>query len=170
MTAPDDPYDPADLSAAGPADGSPPPGRTRRPSSLRYRLFVIAGLALAAAAFTAAFLRTDTDDDPPVTISGRPDVVEHVIPPDGSSIQRQTEIGVDLAPGYEARLVVADLEIPEGELRIVPEQNQVFFTAGDGKSVQELPAGRTCVTAIAWRSQLGRGVDDERIRWCFDVT
>ena len=157
-----DPYDPADLS--------PPPSRpVRPPSSLRYRVLVVVGLLVAAAAFTAAFIRTDTDDDPPVTISGRPDVVEHVIPPDGASIQRQSEIGVDLSPGYEGRLVIGDLEVPEGELRIVPEQNQVFFTAGEGKAVEELPPGRNCITAIAWRTQLGRGTDDQRIRWCFDV-
>ena len=146
-----------------------PPDPAARPN-VRYRLFVVAALLVAAAAFTAAILATQTGEDPPVTVSGRPDVVEHVIPPDGAAVQRQAELGIDLAPGYEARLVIDDLEIPEGELRLVPEQNQVFFTAGEGKSIEALEAGRTCVTAIAWRSAVGRGVDDERVRWCFTVT
>jgi hypothetical protein len=146
-----------------------PPDPAARPN-VRYRLFVLAGLAVAAAAFAAAILATETGEDAPVTISGRPDVVEHVVPPDGSAVQRQAELGVDLAPGYEARLVIDDVEIPEDELRLVPEQNQVFFTAGEGKAIEELAAGRTCVTAVAWRSAVGRGVDDERVRWCFTVS
>jgi hypothetical protein len=137
---------------------------------VRYRVFVAAALLVAAAAFTAAILATQTDDDPPVTVSGRPDVVEHVIPPDGAAVQRQAELGIDLAPGYEGRLVIDDLEIPEDQLRLVPEQNQVFFTAGEDKVIEELEAGRTCVTAIAWRSAVGRGVADQRIRWCFTVS
>src|SRR5690606_19275462 len=131
---------------------------------------VVVALLVAAAAFTAGILATRTDEDPPVTVSGRPDVVEHVIPRDGSAIQRQTEIGIDLAPGYEGRLVIYGIEIPEDELRLVPEQNQVFFTAGEGKAVEELQAGRTCVTAVAWRTQDGRGTRDQRIEWCFEVT
>jgi hypothetical protein len=149
---------------------STPSTPARRPSSLRYRLFVIAGLLLAAAAFTAAVVSTDTDEDPPVTVSGRPDIVEHVLPPDGAAIQRQSEIGIDLAPGYEGTLVVYGQEIPAPQLRLVPEQNQVFFTAGEGKVIEVLEAGRTCVTAVAWRSQDGRGVRDQRIEWCFAVT
>ncbi len=74
-------------------DGRSPLGHP--PSSVRYRLFVVAALLVAAAAFTAAVLATDTDEDPPVTVSGRPDVVEHVQPPDGAAIQRQAEIGIE---------------------------------------------------------------------------
>ena len=118
----------------------------------------------------AAIISTNPDEDTPPTQSGRRDVVEHLIPPQDSQVLRQAELGADLAPGYEGTLIVNDQEIPPAQLRIVPEQHQVFFTPGEGKVIEELPAGRTCVVAVAWRSALGRGVDDERTTWYFDVT
>jgi hypothetical protein len=147
------------------------PGQPEWPAaSTRYKVGVIVAVAIAAGAMWLAISRTNTDPDEPVHVASRPDVVEHLIPFNGASIQRQQEIGVDLAPGYEGTLVVDGQEIPADEQRIVPEQNQVFFTAGEGKTVEELPAGTNCVVAIAWKSQNGRGPADEQFRWCFEVT
>jgi hypothetical protein len=147
------------------ADGPAWPG-----SSTRYKVVVAIALAVAAGAMYLAISRTNTDPDEPVHVASRPDVVEHLIPLNGAEIQRQQEIGVDLAPGYEGTLVVNGTEIPMDEERLVPEQNQVFFTAGEGKAIEELPAGTNCVVAIAWKSQNGRGPSDEQFRWCFEVT
>ncbi len=142
----------------------------RPASDRRFRLLVGLGLLVAAGAMLAAVLATDTDEDTPPTQSGSRTVVEHLIPRNGAEVLRQAELGVDLAPGYEGTLIVNGTEIPSDQLRLVPEQHQVFFTPGEGKVIEELPAGRTCVVALAWRSAVGRGPDDERTRWCFDVT
>src|SRR3546814_93004 len=83
-------------------------------------------------------------------------MVEHVYPPNGDQVLRQSEIGVDLGPGYEGDLVVNGQPIPEEELRRVPEQNQVFYLPGQGTTFEELPRGTHCVTAIAARSATGR--------------
>jgi hypothetical protein len=162
---PDDPADdvPPVTRPAYPAPGTPP-------SSWRYRAFVAAALAVAAGALYLGVRATETESDDPITVNGRPEVVEHLHPRNGAEVLRQVEVGIDLVSGYEAALMVNDTTIPVDELRQVPEQNQVFFTPGEGKVLERLPAGQTCVTATVWRSADGRGVDDLSYRWCFDVT
>jgi hypothetical protein len=141
------------------------------PTDRRYRVFVALALAAAAGAMWIAFTATNTDDqDTPAAVASAPDVVEHLVPPARSEQLRQSEIGIDLAPGYEASLVVAGVQIPDDELRLVPEQNQVFFTPGEGKAIEALEGGQVCVTAVVWKSSVGRGVADQPFRWCFDVT
>ena len=149
-----------------PADPTPP----ERPTSWRYRAFVAVALVAAVAALVVGVQATQTDSDRPVVVNGRADAVEHLYPRNGAEVLRQVEIGIDLAPGYDGRLVVNGSEVPEDELRLVPEQNQVFFLPGPGKVLETLPPGTTCVTAIVWRSSEGRGVDDLGVQWCFDVT
>lgn len=141
------------------------------PTSTRHKIAVVAALAIAIGAMYLAVTRTSEDsDDLPVGAASRPDVVERLIPFDGASVLRQAEMGIDLAPGYEGALIINGVEIPEAEMRLVPEQNQAFFAPGEGKVIEELPGGTTCIVAIAWRSSVGRGTQDEPFRWCFEVT
>jgi len=151
-------------------DPTPRPAPPRLPVSWRYRAFVTVALAIAVAVLIVGVRATRTGTDNPTVLNGRPDLVEHVFPPDGSSVLRQVEIGIDLAPGYEGRITVNGIEIPEDELRIVPEQNQVFFMPGPDRVIETLPPGETCVSAVAWESRAGRGHADATFRWCFDVT
>lgn len=146
-----------------------PDGPRRRMSDVRYRLMIAAALVGAGVALFAAIQATNTSDEPPAGTSP-PDVVEHLLPARGDEVLRQTEIGIDLAPGYEATLIVNGEPIPDDELRRVPEQNQVFFLPREGTVVPELPGGRNCVTALVWRSAVGRGVDDQTFSWCFQAT
>lgn len=140
-------------------------------SDTRYRIFVAVALAAAAAAMGIAVAATNTGDaDDPASVSAAPNVVEHLVPPAGSEQLRQSELGIDLAAGYEAALSVNGTEIPTDELRLVPEQNQVFFTPGEGKVIEELPGGKVCVLALVWKSSVGRGAQDRSFQWCFDVT
>ncbi len=136
----------------------------------RFRLLIAAMVTVAVAALYLGVRATDTGDKDPVTVSGRPDVVERLVPSEGDSVIRQAELGIDLAPGYEGTLVVNGVEIPADELRVVPEQNQVFFTPGDGKVVEQLNAGPNCVLAVVWRSAVGRGGGgDQSFSWCFEA-
>lgn len=148
------------------ADKPPPTAADRR-----YRLLVALALVLAAAAMAVAVAATNTgDQDDPASVSAAPEVVEHLVPPAGSEQLRQSEIGIDLAPGYEAALIVDGVAIPTDQLREVPEQGQVFFTPGKGKVIEELEGGQVCVVAIAWKSSVGRSAQDQPFQWCFDVT
>ena len=147
-----------------------PASPDRAASDRRFRLLVALGRAVAAAAMVVAVVATTTEEDTPATQAGRTNVVEHLLPLNGASVLRQAELGADLAPGYEGTLVVNGTEIPRDQLRLVPEQNQVYFTPGEGKVIEELPGGRNEVKVVAWRSAQGRGVDDQVTTWHFDVT
>ncbi|MGH9275248.1 MAG: hypothetical protein ACRDZU_11435 [Acidimicrobiales bacterium] len=139
------------------------------PSSWRYRLAVTAALVVAAAALYAGVRATETGDD--AVVNSRPDVVEQIIPPRGAEALQQAEIGIDLAPGYEGGLILNGTAIPTDELRLVPEQNQVFFAPAQGRSFEALPSGQNCVTAVVWKSADGPGTSsDLTFQWCFDVT
>jgi hypothetical protein len=135
-------------------------------SELRHRILIAVLVAGAAVALFLGVRATDTGDDEPVTSR----VVEHFIPGEGDAVIRQAELGIDLAPGYEGALAINGVEIPTEQLRLVPEQNQVFFTPGDGKAVERLRAGLNCVEAEAWRSADGRGTANDRsFTWCFEA-
>jgi hypothetical protein len=146
--------------------------RARPPGgSLRYRIGVTVALAVAALALVAGVRATQTDDDgDQPTVSGSPGVVEALLPRNGAEVLRQTEVGIDLAPGYEGRLSINGTDIPDDELRRVPEQHQVFYAPGPDRTFETLPSGSNCVTATVWRSAVGPGPQDIPFQWCFDVT
>ena len=172
MTDPtSDPYEPGDEGGTPPVD--PPPESlpsVRTLSDGRYRLFLVLAIGGALAAIVLGYRATQPDGADPVAVSARPDVVERLIPRSGAEVIRQAELGIDLAPGYEGRLVVNGVEIPEDELRLVPEQNEVFFAPGEGKAVERLDAGPNCVVAIVWESAVGRDpLTDQAFQWCFEA-
>lgn len=150
---------------------APPSDAPRPRSSLRYQLTVTAALVIAFGALIIAIRATETDDPGVVRTSGRPDVIEQVSPRANAEALQQQEVGIDLAPGYEGALILNGTTIPTEQLRLVPEQNQVFFAPGPDRAFASLPSGRNCVTAIVWRSAEGRGTaSDLTFSWCFDVT
>jgi hypothetical protein len=140
-----------------------------RMSDTRYRLLIAGALVAAGVALFVAIQSTNTEEDTPPRVAARPEVVEHLFPPNGDQVLRQTELGIDLASGYEGLLIVNGQPIPEDELRRVPEQNQVFFLPGEGTTFPELPGGTNCVTAVVWKSSEGRGAADQTFRWCFEA-
>ena len=137
-------------------------------SSGRYRILVGAILGLAVVALVVGILVTDTDqtDD-----TGSSDIVERFIPKPDDEVVRPAELGIDLAPGYDGTIAVNGVAIPEEDQRRVPEQNEVFFTPGDGKAVERLNAGPNCATATVWRAADGPGTANDRtFTWCFEAT
>ena len=141
------------------------------PSSMsqgRYRLLIGVLLVGAAVALFVAVRATDTGDEESGPAS---DVVERFVPGAGDEVVRQAELGVDLAAGYDGTILLNGVEIPEDEQRRVPEQNQVFFTPGEGKAVERLLAGPNCATALVWKTADGRGTANDRtLTWCFEAT
>ena len=133
----------------------------------RYRLLIGVLVVGAGVALLAALRATETGDD----AEPASEVVERLIPQNGDEVLRQAEIGIDLAPGYEGTILLNGVEIPVEDQRRVPEQNQVFFTPGEGKAVERLLAGPNCVTAIVWKASDGRGTSrDQSVPWCFEAT
>jgi hypothetical protein len=129
------------------------------------RVLITAALTLALFGFVYAFTLGDGRYDGP---GGG--AVEHLVPAPGSQTVRQAEIGIDLVPEWTALLVVNGLEIPEDQLRRVDAQNQVFFTPGPGKDIEQLGAGVVQVTALIWRPVAGETrADAQPVRWSFRV-
>ena len=134
----------------------------------RYRALLAVLVAGAVVALIAGIALTDTTDPDDKTQS---ELVEHLIPPRDDEVLRQAELGIDLAPGFDGTLAVNGVAIPVEEQRRVPEQTQVFFTPGDGKAVEQLLAGRNCVTATVWQAADGPGTPKDRtVDWCFEAT
>lgn len=142
--------------------------------STRYKLTVAAIVALAGVLFGLAAFSADTGepgDDVAVPGDGEGPIVEQTTPPDGAEALRQTEITIDLAAGYDGRLVINGVPVPEEELRKEANLYQVTFVPGEGKAIEELSSGRTCVIAIFWKlSDSEGGPSTNTHRWCFDVT
>lgn len=118
----------------------------------------------AGLAFVWAFTLRGEEDDVALTHAA----VERLVPPDGAQEVRQTQVGVDLQPGWTGVLLVAGVEIPEDQLRRVEAQNQFFFQPGDGKEFESFPPGRLCAAALIWPVDSDRESAD-RVGWCFRV-
>lgn len=106
--------------------------------------------------------------DPALTDSA----VEHLVPArDTPAALRQAEIGIDLAPGYDADLRVNGVDIPQDEERNVGPENQVFFSPGEGKSIEQLAPGNVVVSAIIWNPTEGesRESGSRTVSWSFRV-
>ncbi len=125
-------------------------------------------LALAALAGTAAvimaLLLSDTDGND-VSVTGNPSV-DALIPPRNAEVLSQETVGIDLAPGYEVRLVLNGVQLPSDQIRHSPDINRYSFRPDQGKVVERLQAERNCVQATYWRQEIGPSESDN-ISWCF---
>ena len=141
------------------------------PYSTRFKVIAMIVLALAIAAFVAAYLATSDEGDDTLGTSGDAtgnEIVEQRIPAPGGQVPQQSTVGIDLLSGWEGTLQLNDVEIPMDQLKLTPELARIEFTPGDGKVVEELQAGLNCVTAIVWPIPEGRDAARE-IPWCFTV-
>ena len=92
-----------------------------------------------------------------------PTSVERLIPESGTSVLAQSEVGIDLATGYDAYLVIdgqvidneATAENPDG-LRKVPDLQLVEYTPAEGRRVERLEGPQQCVDAFVWDQREGR--------------
>jgi hypothetical protein len=140
------------------------------PYSTRFKVVAVVVLALAIAAFVAAYLTTSDEGDDELGTSGAvgSDIVEQRIPAPDSQVPQQQTVGIDLVSGWRGTLELNDVEIPMDQLKLTPELAKIEFTPGDGKVVEELRAGLNCVTAIVWPISEGRDAG-RQIPWCFTV-
>lgn len=174
------------------ADQAPPetppaavPAGPRVPSarSTWVRRGVIAALLAGAVAVLVVGGR-DADTDG-VSTDRDPAIVSQ-FPMPGATALRQTEIGATLRPGYDGRLVVNGVEIPEDQMMgaidpnsVTPEElrrfgirpnnrNTVFFKPGPGKVITELPNGEVTVSVRYFkdRQDQARG---RTVTWSFQV-
>jgi hypothetical protein len=133
------------------------------------RRIVIAALLLTAGGlvwWSASFKAEPTS--PTLTDAA----VEGLAPEDGTNALHQSTVMIDLAPGWDADLIINGIEIPQDQERNVAGQDQVIFTPGEGKELERLPAGLVRVTAIIWRPIDGQSRDSgsRSVSWSFQVS
>jgi hypothetical protein len=96
-------------------------------------------------------------------------IVELQAPTPDSAVLSQAQLLIDLSTAYSASFVINGVTIPDDQLQLRPELNQVIFNPGEGKVIERFPAGRNCVEADIYRLD---GIDEDvpPARWCFNVT
>lgn len=177
-----------DAEAASTADERvvrPYPGRvpSQAPAVVWGRRIGIAALLLLAVFILVkgtqrAETGLDVMDSDPVIVTQTP------LP--GSIVLYQTELGVELALGYDGNLVVNGIAVPDDQLlgavdasTLTPEQiarfgvrpngrNRIFFDPGPGKVIDELPQGANTVTVYYHRDRQPE-VDTGSVTWTFTV-
>ena len=146
------------------------------------RIGIAALLLLAVFILVKGTQRAETGID----VIDRDPVIVTQSPLPGSIVLHQTELGVELDVGYDGRLVVNGIEIPDDQLlgavdpaTLTPEQlaqfgvrpngrNRLFFDPGAGKVVDELPQGTNVVTVYYHRDRQPE-VDTGTVTWTFTV-
>lgn len=133
------------------------------------RVVIILALigALAGIFFTGKAATTGLD----AASEGLPDSVDRLIPASGDEVLRQSQVGIDVASGYDAYLIVNGVEIRTAEDGLIKDlgTGQVLIQPGKGKTIESLHEGRNCVVAMVWES-LQTESTASPVSWCFDAT
>jgi hypothetical protein len=135
--------------------------------------------ALAAAAWGLSKADTGEGED------RRDPAIVALFPTDGAQALRQTEVGADLAPGYDGRITVNGIEIPEEQMQgaVDPDEidsqgaedlsvrpnnrNRVYFKPGPGKVIEEFQQG-TVEISVRYFPQ-DNPQDEKTISWSIRV-
>jgi hypothetical protein len=133
----------------------------------RRRVAITALLAFAVALLLWATTQDAEDGNGARVVDS---AVERLVPDDGDATLRQAEIGVDLAPGWTAALAIDGRPIPDDEVRRNDPLNQVFFTPGEGRVIDELAPGPHQASALIWRPVEEEREDGRTVSWRFRVS
>ena len=141
--------------------------------STRNRLVVSGLLGFGLVLLVLAALN-GAEDGTDITVTGNP-AIDALIPDRESEVLRRTEVGIDLAEGYQAALTIEtsdgrNIPIPSDQLDGNFQDNlgRFIFRPGDGQVLDVFPPQSNCVTATIW-PVIDRQ-DTQTVRWCFEVT
>lgn len=132
------------------------------------RLVIAAVVLLCAVGIAVAGTLGQTGDDieEPIT-SGA--AVERLIPRRGSEMLAQEAVGIDLAPGFTAVLILNGVEIPEDQLNRRTGVDEVLYRPSEDGAAVEYEAGENCLVALVWSRDQSRA-EAQPVSWCFNVT
>lgn len=123
-------------------------------------------LALLCVVAGSVFVLVKKSQQNAISLDGG--IVEQLIPAPGLKVLKQDAIGVDLAPGYEGRLALDGVPIPDYQLTRVPELGSYTLNPLIGSDFEALPTGNHCATVTYWRTIDGPERASSR-SWCFTV-
>jgi hypothetical protein len=132
----------------------------------RLLILLVAVLAVAALVVAAQLAQTG-DDGAGTAVSGED--VERLIPGPGSEILAQEAVGIDLATGYDAVLVLNGVEIPEDQLNRRNGLNEILYRPPEEGAAVDYEAGENCLVALVWALDESRS-EARPVSWCFNVT
>ena len=131
-------------------------------STTTYRIvFMALGVALVLVVAFAVLLTPGGDPTP------LPGALESVSPADGSIVQRQTSLVINLEPGFDLVLVVDGFTIPPEEINASEPTGRFSWTPGPGATYQEWAPGLHAVK-IDWRRPTGFP-EPGAYRWSFTI-
>ena len=165
-----------------PLQPAPPPAPAgRKPWPTPVRRVVIVLLLLGAVAFLAFATRRGVSG---VDAPASDRAVVRQVPGPGDRVLSQTEVGAELKPGYDGRLLINGIEVPEAQMSgaldptspdartfgVRPNnRNQVFFKPGPGKVVDKFPGREVSISVRFWREADGPS-RSRMITWQFSIT
>lgn len=100
-----------------------------------------------------------------------PDSVDRLLPASGDEVLVQSQVGLDLADGYNAYLTINGTEIRSAADGLITNlgTGMVLYQPGPGKPVESLNSGQNCVIAMVW-DVLETESTAKPVSWCFDAT
>jgi hypothetical protein len=144
----------------------PDPTTGLRLTDVQRRVVIAVILVVALVGIVVATRMAVTGDDS--TSEALPDNVDRVIPASGAEVLRQATVGIDVADGYDAYLVINGVEITTAEDGLIKDLGTglVQFIPGPGKPVETLSSERNCVIAMVWDQTEGQSAASP-VNWCF---
>lgn len=105
------------------------------------------------------------------TSGALPDSVDRLIPASGSEVLRQSQVGIDVADGYDAYLQINGVDVRTAEDGLIKDLGTglILFQPGPGRPVEELEANQNCVVAFVY-DQLEGPNSATPVSWCFQAT
>lgn len=106
------------------------------------------------------------------------------VPGPGARVLRQSEVGAELKVGYDGRVLLNGIEVPEAQMSgaldpsspdarkygVRPNnRNQVFFKPGPGKVIDTFPGREVSITVRFWREADGPA-RARQVTWQFSIT
>lgn len=147
------------------------------------RTIPYAAVVVGVALFIIGFAITNTGDPDPVAVTSNP-AIEELIPAPGAEVLRQSRVGIDLAAGYTAELVINGTPIPLDQLNVLRDEDDPLTSADqasefdstlnkfeyqplEGRVIPELKGDENCVLAEFW--PLDDPENRDTVEWCFTV-
>ena len=161
---------------------APHPAGPSRLETLGRRFLVPVGIAAGVVIFVLGFVLADTDTGDDIIFNDP--AIEALLPAPGSEVLRQSQVGIDLASGFDAELVINGVPIPRDQVNILrnaenPDEsaeqpgvfaetiNRFLYQPLEGRAVPELKGDENCVVATFW--PLADPSDVRTTSWCFTV-
>lgn len=135
------------------------------PTALRRLILtLLIGGALVGLFYTGRIAVTGTDS----TSGNLPETVDRLMPVSGGNVPRQSPVGIDVADGHDAYLVINGIEVRDASDGVMRDLGTglIRFQPGPGLPIESLEDGDNCILAYVWDRLEGEATA-QPVSWCF---